>query len=637
MRILPKKPAADYFEQLLKTGQPLTDKTKKAADSEMEHDREVDDNLLEIYQDESGQTVDVRNFSVRHRRWWLKVVFFLIYSSVLLVVGWLGYNYYTSYRAKTDLLTISIETDKNLTAGQDFACTVNYHNNGSVPLADVELKLDWPAGFIFAQAEPAPAMSNNLWQIGDIPAKSGGQIIIHGRLINKIGESNQLSAQASFRPINLSSTFVATGYSNAILSDSSLAIGLSAPDTFAVGRGNEVVINYQSKAGNQIDNLKLLVNSLDWADVKLVNSNDQPIELSADQGWILPAAKDQLSVLKLIVTPKPEADGQKVLSIRLETKLGDKSYLLDSRDFDCQLVNSNLNLLLKVNDSNAGSGVSAGQLLKYQLSYTNQGNNTLKDVRLTAVLQGSWLDWPTLKDPENGQVSGQTISWSKKEKPELALLKPGASGVIDFTIKLKDWATGDKTDSGELVSYGYYQTDNATASPGDNQKSNTVTSQLNSDLSFHETVVYFNEDNIAVGSGPLPLIVGETTNLKVYWRLSNNLHDLRDAAVVAELPDYITWAGKNNTTNGQITYDQDSHQVTWKLAGVPANTKDLVGEFSLGVTPRSDQKNRIIILTSGSTVTATDNVTQSRLTVTGPAKTSRLEDDQIAQTDGLVR
>ena len=50
-----------------------------------------------------------------------------------------------------------------------------------------------------------------------------------------------------------------------------------------------------------------------------------------------------------------------------------------------------------------------------------------------------------------------------------------------------------------------------------------------------------------------------------------------------------------------------------------------------------DQKNQIIIILSGSTVTAIDNVTQARLEFTTQAKTSRLEDDTIAQTDGLIQ
>jgi hypothetical protein len=70
---------------------------------------------------------------------------------------------------------------------------------------------------------------------------------------------------------------------------------------------------------------------------------------------------------------------------------------------------------------------------------------------------------------------------------------------------------------------------------------------------------------------------------------------------------------------------------------LPANNHEATGEFSIGITPRSDQKNQIIVILPGSTVTAIDNVTQARLEFTAQAKTSRLEDDTIVQTDGLVQ
>lgn len=636
--MLPKKPAIDYFEQMIKIGQPLSKKVSRSKSRAETKDQEVNDSLLEIYQNDQGQTVDVSRFAVRRRRWWTKGLLFLVYGLIFLLLGWLGYNYYIGYRAKVDLLTINIITDKNLTAGQDFTYTIDYHNNSAIALSEVEIQAEWPGSFIFKQAEPTATRTNNFWQIGDIPANSGGQIVVHGRLINKIGENNQLTIKASFRPANLSSTFAINKEHDVILSTTAVAIGLSAPDTLAIGRNNELTISYQANPDKQIDNLQLLINNLDWADIQLVDGNNEVIEPQADQSWSLPTPADELNNLKLIITPKTEASGLQILSLRLETAINDQHYLIDSRDFDFQLINSKLNLLLKINDSNAASGVAAGQTLNYQLSYANQGESTLKDIRLVASLQGGWLDWSSLKDKEQGQIAGQTIIWTKKELPELALLKPGASGIVSFSIKLKDWTSGDKTDDGQITSFSYYQVgDDSLGKPSDDQKSNTIINQLNSDFAFQEAVMYFNEDNMAVGSGPLPLVVGETTNLKVYWRLKNTVHDLREVLVTADLPDYVTWAGKDNAPSGQISYDQEKHQVTWRLDRLAADDETIVGQFSIGVTPRQDQQNQIIILLPGSTAVAIDNATQGNIETVSQAKTSRLEDDQIAQTDGLVK
>ena len=125
MKKIIKKPAIDYFEQMLKTGRPMIKKNSRKPNKQEIREQEVDDSLLEIYQDDQGKTIDVRRFAVRRRRWWVKLLLYLVYVLVVIAIGWLGYNYYTSYRAKTDLLVINVETDKNLSAGQEFAYIIN--------------------------------------------------------------------------------------------------------------------------------------------------------------------------------------------------------------------------------------------------------------------------------------------------------------------------------------------------------------------------------------------------------------------------------------------------------------------------------------------------------------------------------
>lgn len=636
MKAKSKKANIDYLEQMMSEGQSAPG--SKLNSHEEVSDQEVDQSLMEIYQDERGEAVDVSKFSIRRRRWWFKLIAIAIYSLVVLILGWFGYNYYTSYRAKNDLFTVNIETDKDIVAGQEFTYKINYKNTGSVAMSDVEVKIDWPEAFIFSKAEPMATQNNNYWQIGELAPQASGVIVVTGKLINKIGENNQAQIVANFRPNNLSSAFKVSQENNIILSDSSLLIGLSAPDTLSLGRNNEIAVSYQAKESNQIDNLLLTINQPDWGEVKLLGADNKIIEPTAAGVWLLNQPQSEVNGLKMIIIPDQDSSGDKNLLLKIETKIGDKLYLVDSRDFEFKVVNSRFNLLLKVNDNNSGGGVSAGQVLNYRIDYVNQGETNLSNLKIVASLNGAWLNWSSLKDQDKGQIDGQKIYWTKKELPGLALLKPGASGSINFSIKLKDWENGDKNDVGEIVSFVYYLSeDGANDEIKEDQKSNTISHQLNSDLGFSENVMYFNEDNIAVGSGPLPLIVGQMTNFKVYWHLSNTRHDLRDLSVVADLPDYVTWGGKNYTAEGDISYDQDKHQVIWRLDKLSAGIDDLVGEFNIGVTPRADQKERIIILMPGSTVKATDNATGSLLEVSGKAKTSQLEDDKIVETDGMVR
>jgi len=170
-------------------------------------------------------------------------------------------------------------------------------------------------------------------------------------------------------------------------------------------------------------------------------------------------------------------------------------------------------------------------------------------------------------------------------------------------------------------------------------RSNTVINKINSDLTLKEEVRYFNEDNIPVGGGPLPPEVGETTSFKVYWVLTNNLHELREAKVEVSLPDYVSWDNKNRTSVGTVSYDGSNHKVIWQIGRLPITVYRADAEFNISITPREEDINKIMVLLSGSGISAVDNETGGFINRKTGAKTTKLEDDEIASlnSDGRVK
>ena len=303
-----------------------------------------------------------------------------------------------------------------------------------------------------------------------------------------------------------------------------------------------------------------------------------------------------------------------------------------------EIIKSDLNLNLIINGSQSDQGVDLGQTMNYSIVYANRGDSEMKDIIIMAVLSGEALDWRSLDDGYSGQVGDNTISWSKEEIPELESLEVGEEGVIDFAINIKpleeiDIAPGKKY---MVKSYARFSIGNIKPDENEDTKSNTIVNKINSDLSLDEMVKYFNDDNIAVGSGPLPPRVGETTSYKVYWIITNNLHELNDLRVRATLPDYVDWGGKNRSTAGVIEYDEGERKVVWDIGRLPISVYKVEGEFNVSVTPTETDFDKIIVLLSDTAVEAVDAETKADIFKTVKAKTTRLEDDAIAETDGRV-
>jgi hypothetical protein len=90
---------------------------------------------------------------------------------------------------------------------------------------------------------------------------------------------------------------------------------------------------------------------------------------------------------------------------------------------------------------------------------------------------------------------------------------------------------------------------------------------------------------------------------------------------------------------GTVQYDRDNHVISWEIGRLPTSVYKADAEFSISVTPSESDRDRILVLSPGSKVEAKDTDTEAILNISTKAKTSRLEDDEIADmnSDGRVR
>lgn len=262
----------------------------------------------------------------------------------------------------------------------------------------------------------------------------------------------------------------------------------------------------------------------------------------------------------------------------------------------------------------------------------------MKDVVIMATLEGDYLDWNTLSDKNKGEHKLNTIIWTKAEIPALETLGKNSEGTIDFSIKLKKNRVSD-SDS-QIKSYAQFSVGGDAQKKDDKRednRSNTIINKINSDLSVAQSVRYFNEDNIPVGSGANPPRVGEKTTYKVYWNISNSLHELQDIKVSVKLPNYISWDGKNLASTGAVNFNAATNEVEWLIGRLPITMQNAVGEFSIAVKPTSADSNKILLLVPAAQVRATDSETGAEINLSTKAETTKLDNDEIGRNDGMVQ
>ncbi len=615
-------------------------------------DEEIDQGLTEIYQDDSGHLVDVHSLEkIRRKGFLLSLANFLFF--ILVVCGLAYYVYDHWYKNATpdnSAIIFTLSGNKDVVVGEEFSYEIKYKNEARTALHNVKVNVTFPDNFVLESLEPGNSDAyKGFWDIGQMNAYSEGIIKIKGEMMGTVDQSGILSAYLSYSPEGLSSEYRKEAYASTKIIDTGVGIKLDFYDTALVGEMNEVLIRFSAMDKNFLNEFRmslepqenLTIQDYIPKDTKAAGyENFAPYKIDRSGIWEVSDILDVEKIIPVRFKINDKKTDKQDLVFKFEKKANnDKYYEFFRKTITFNVMKNNLNLTTIINGERSDMGVDFGETLNYSIVYNNKGDATMKDVVIMAVLDGDNLDWTTLQDKNNGREKGNTITWSKEEIPDLAEIKQDSEGNIDFSIKVLEFGAIDLNKKHEIISYARFSVGKESEEKEDDKldnKSNTIIGKINSDLKFSEKILYFNEDNIPVGSGPNPPKVDERTSYKVYWKINNNLHELSKLGVTVKLPDYIEYDARDRATVGSLIYSAETHELTWNVGRLPTTVYEASAEFSIAITPSIDDQNKIIVLLPGSNVQAIDSETEENLSVSSKAKTTKLEDDEIGTNDGMV-
>lgn len=598
---------------------------------------EIEEGLSEIYQGDDGKIVDVKKINIKKGRGLIfKTISYLLFVAAVISTVWGGYYYYQLKQAqKSSNISFAIEGEKDILAGKEFVYTVSYKNLENTDIKNIAIKLDYPENFTFIESSPQPSEENNSWKIDYLAQKRSGEIKIKGKLIGEIDQNKVIVGKMTYYPVNFSSEFSKETSFNNKISDIGIDFDFDYPDTVLIGDENEILIRYQAKPENYIKNFRLSVVPAD--NIEIINASGTAELPGIKQ---ISQIDDKEGKINISFKFKDKVFEQQNINLIFEhSDDGQKYSAFYKKNLPVEVMKKNLNLSLIINGSNEDKAVNLGQALNYSITYSNKGETAMKGIVIMAALESDFLDWTTLKDKSRGRVREGKITWTKDEIPELANLAPNTEGTIDFAINIKNPEEVDPSKNYRIKSYARFTVGASSSSTlaSEENKSNEIINLINSDISLKEQVRYFNEDNIAVGFGPLPPKVGETTSYKVYWILNNSLNELNNLQISAVLPANVAWDNKNQTNLGSIQYDSTSRKIIWQIGRLPITTTKAEAEFNIAVTPTANDKGKVMVLLPSTIISANDLTTGSKIEKITQPKTNIINDNQAVSDDGIVR
>lgn len=605
--------------------------------------------LMSIYSNNDGSLPDISHLEVKHKS---KLKNFLlgviIVSFVLSAVTWLGFLVFNPSQQTTNKsIKLTFDAPQNIASGDEVTYKLNYKNIEGVTLKNVEIMVRYPEGFEFISAQPAPSNTfNTSWKIGDITKGGEGEILMKGKLIGSVGSIKSINATASFQPENFSSVFKESATLSHQITSSILELTFEGPEKILPQKKADYKIAYKNNSDQDLKNIKIIATYP--TNFIYQEANPKPIqkagETNLNNEWLIEnlaqKAEGEIKLSGGFVSDKNIPQANMKIQIGFINEKGEFS-LQQEKFLTTEITEANLNLNLIINGSTQSQPINFGQTLTYSLTYKNLGQKDLDDVSFSVVVDSDIVDWATLEDKNAGKHEGNKITWNKDQISQLDLIRPLDEGTINFSVKIKDDKQVDMNKVSLVVkSKGMAQF----LKIGDNFvpdltiESPEIQNNINTDIELKVQGKYFDDDNIAVGTGPLPPVVGQTTSFRIYWSISNSLHEVTDVVVKAKLPAGVEWYNKNYAKAGNIKYDLNTREVTWTIGRIPPNKTfdDVYSWFDVSVVPTSQQIRKLIILSDQAEMIATDKTTNSQITKSGKAITSNLEDDPIAGGKGLV-
>jgi hypothetical protein len=551
----------------------------------------------------------------------------------LIVVGFMIWHGLTSF--DKDKVILRIQGSDGIASGDEVTYIVKYKNETRLTLEDVKLVFHYPEGSI-------PTDTENLTETCELPNLKPGQenqVEFPAIVIGLKKENRNVRAELSYRPGKISSRFANQAEFSTEIISVPLTVDLEMPEKLVSGQSFNFIIRYSNESRTIFDNLQIRI---DYPDGFNLTSSD-PDPLEEGRIWQIGElrAKDDGEIF---IKGSVQGEQNEMKSFKAQigilendqfigySEIVDSFKISASPLFISQTVNGSKEYIAK-----------AGEILKYQIDYQNTTNVGIKNVVITAKLEGDALDLTKLKlEGASFDGTSQTIVWNAGNVPQLAFLDHYQKGKLYFLVNVKEplpiQEYADKNFS--IINEVKIDSSETPDVLKDIQISgqSKMTTKVASQLSI-QAEGYFNDDLIS-NSGPIPPKVGQTTTYTIKWRMTNTANDLNDVEVKAFLPPHVHWNNKIVPADSDLKYNSQTGQVVWKVGDLPSATGILLPArqtaFQISVTPGTAHLGKSMELIGQSTATGYDSFVDLELSSSDIIIDTKLPDDLTLKQDGRV-
>lgn len=535
-------------------------------------------------------------------------------------------------------VAIALEVPSEVRAGEVFNGSIRVTNTELDALESVDITLSAPAGFVLRSANRTTTTPGvPAWNVERIESGQVYEIQFQAVAQAEAGSGIELRARLSYSPESVSSTFGADVAATILLAQSDVSLATSIPANISPGGEltYTITVRHQGEVPLEDAAVKLILP----AGFRVLSAD--PVATNRKDLWNIGALSDEERVITVRGVLNGDAGTEHTFTAQAGVVNATGTFVAQEERVDTvQVVDAEVDVDVTVNGVSSATVEAAGEI-EVAVNYRNAGDDTLRNVQLAVAVAGNealldLADWQV----DRGQREGQSALFGPDTLPELAQLNPGDEGRLLFTIRLPERPTLERgTRNVALTFTPKVTTTVGAASPVTIELEGTPASaKIGTDVSLEAEIVYYNEQGMPLGEGPIPPQVGERTTYIVRATLSNTTSIVNNVSVQIRLANGVELLEQPVVNDGSVS--TSLRRVTWQIGRVGTEVglvlPGLTIEFPVQIRPTANDVGAHVPLISQITLSGTDGYTQLPVSAQVGALDSSLPTDATAQ-EGLTR
>ncbi len=248
-------------------------------------------------------------------------------------------------------VTLTVDAPTSTASNQPFTMTIRTVFTGDSLLDNAIVRVDYPNGYVFNSAIPAPSNGTNVWALGDLVKGTERTISIKGKLVGEEQDEKAFHIYVGSRTSDTDAR-ISVAYNSALKSiiiaqpfiSGSIAVGNQEGDVVALPNGSIVsgVVRYENNASTRITNpvftLSLNGDTIDVDSIKADSGVYDPLEkqliwnneTSFDLGSLEPGARGELTFSFDTIAPKPGTAGDITLALSVAGTFPERDFFEDA-------------------------------------------------------------------------------------------------------------------------------------------------------------------------------------------------------------------------------------------------------------------------------------------------------------------